>query len=192
MTARHLYSRNFTFRPTFLLFMSTNGLPEVRGQDDGIWRRTKIIKWAEKFEGARRDKALESTLRTEHEGILAWAVRGSAKWYSDGLAEPQDVTTAVTAYREESDKLSGFYPGKIVADDRGWLTRAQIYAAYQEWSEHEGSDRSQMWRNTTLYAALTGLGLEQSKRNGQRGFKGVRLARPSDHAEPALTGSAAF
>lgn len=180
VTARHLYGRNFTFRPSFLLLMSTNGLPEVRGQDDGIWRRTKLIHWQQKFEGARRDKHLEQTLAREQEGILAWAVRGAMKWYADGIAEPRVIIDAVKDYRSESDKLLGFYPGKIVADSDGWISRADLYAAYQEWSESEGTDKMHQWRNTTLYSAISALGVEPAGRRGIRGFRGIRVARRSE------------
>ena len=188
--ARHLYREMFTFTPTFLLFMSTNGLPEIRGTDDGIWRRIKVLEWAQKFNGARRDTALPGKLRAEREGILAWAVRGAVAWYAardagtpNALAEPLEVTQRTDEYREQSDKLDGFYPGKVIEDEAGWIPRGALYGAYQEWAESEGSDRSQMWRNTTLYSHFRSLeGVRDSKRKGVHGFAGIRLAKPSELA----------
>ncbi|MFB6726813.1 phage/plasmid primase, P4 family [Kribbella sp. NPDC056345] len=182
ITARFLYREPFTFMPSFLLFMSTNAVPEVRDNSDGIWRRVKIIEWRQQFTGARKDTRLSAKLRAEAPGILAWAVQGAVEWYATGgLGEPASVTETVEAHRAEADKLLEFFPGAIVNDSDGWISRAELYAAYREWCEAEGHSRP--WQNTTLYQELANRGVDQSKRKGVRGFKGVRKARPTDSEE---------
>jgi putative DNA primase/helicase len=179
ITARFLYREPFTFMPSFLLFMSTNAVPEVRDNSDGIWRRVKILEWKQQFTGARKDTRLSAKLRAEAAGILAWAVRGAVEWYrTGGLGEPRSVTETVESHRAEADKLLEFYPGAIVNDAEAWISRAELYAVYREWCEAEGHSRP--WQNTTLYQELVNRGVEQSKRKGVRGFKGVRKARPTD------------
>ena len=178
ITARFLYREPFTFMPSFLLFMSTNAVPEVRDNSDGIWRRVKIIEWRQKFTGRRKDTGLSAKLRAEAAGILAWAVRGAVEWYRSGLGEPRSVTDTVESHRAEADKLLEFYPGAIVNDENGWIERADLYSAYKEWCEREGHSRP--WQNTTLYQELANRGVEQSKRKGVRGFKGIRKVRPTD------------
>lgn len=177
ITARFLYREPFTFMPQFLLFISTNAVPEVRDNSDGIWRRVKIVEWKEQFTGARRDNGLSAKLRSEAQGILAWAVRGAVAWYAEGLGEPKSVTDTVNHHRAESDKLLEFYPGALVDDPDGWITRADLYALYVEWCEKEGHSRP--WQNTTLYQELIARGVQPAKR-GTRGFKGIRKARPTD------------
>jgi putative DNA primase/helicase len=179
ITARFLYREPFTFMPAFLLFMSTNAVPEVRDNSDGIWRRVKILEWRQQFTGARKDTRLSAKLHAERAGILAWAVRGAVEWYATGgLGEPTSVTETVESHRAEADKLLEFYPGAIVNDAEAWISRAELYAVYREWCEAEGHSRP--WQNTTLYQELVNRGVEQSKRKGVRGFKGVRKARPTD------------
>jgi putative DNA primase/helicase len=181
ITARFLYREPFTFMPQFLLFISTNAVPEVRDNSDGIWRRVKIVEWKEQFTGARRDNGLSAKLRAEAQGILAWAVRGAVAWYKDGLEEPKTVTDTVNHHRAEADKLLEFYPGAVVDDPDGWIGRADLYAVYTEWCEKEGHSRP--WQNTTLYQELTARGVSQSKRKGVRGFLGIRKSRPTDHLD---------
>lgn len=182
ISARFLYREPFTFMPSFLLFMSTNAVPEVRDNSDGIWRRVKILEWRQQFTGSRKDHHLSAKLRAEAEGILAWAVRGAVEWYAaGGLGEPSSVTETVALHRSEADKLLEFYPGAIVDDEHAWIPRADLYAVYKEWCDAEGHSRP--WQNTTLYQELINRGIEQSKRRGVRGFKGVRKARPTDSAE---------
>ncbi|GAA0627510.1 hypothetical protein HPO96_37110 [Kribbella sandramycini] len=180
VTARFLYKEPFTFTPAFLLFMSTNAIPENRDNSDGIWRRLKVIEWKQQFKGARKDSSLSAKLRAERAGILAWAVRGAMDWFARGnLGEPQRVTETVDDLRKESDKLLEFYPGVLVNDDAGWIERAELYALYREWVEREGNHP---WQPRTLYDELRARGVEQSGRKGKRGFKGIRPARPSEKA----------
>lgn len=182
ISARFLYREPFTFMPAFLLFMSTNAVPEVRDNSDGIWRRQKIVEWRQQFKGKRKDPGLSAKLRGEASGILAWAVRGAVEWYKAGsLIEPAVVTEAVEKHRAEADKLLEFYPGAIVKDKESWISRADLYAVYKEWCDAEGHSRP--WQNTTLYQELINREVEQSKRKGVRGFKGIRKARPTDSLE---------
>lgn len=178
VTARFLYKEPFTFTPAFLLFMSTNAIPENRDNSDGIWRRLKIIEWKQQFKGSRKDSSLSAKLRAERSGILAWAVRGAIEWARRGnLGEPERVTEAVNEQRAESDKLLEFYPGVLVGDESGWIARADLYATYKEWTEKEGNHA---WQPRTLYDELRARGVVQSSRKGVRGFKGIRPARPSE------------
>lgn len=43
LTTRFLYGEYFSFKPTFKIFMATNHKPKIRGADNGIWRRIKMI-----------------------------------------------------------------------------------------------------------------------------------------------------
>ena len=43
VSARRLYASRFEFKPTHKLWIATNHKPRVRGGDDGIWRRLKLI-----------------------------------------------------------------------------------------------------------------------------------------------------
>jgi putative DNA primase/helicase len=188
VSARHLYKDPFTFLPQFLLMLSTNAIPEVRDNSDGIWRRLKIVEWKQQFTGKRKDTSLSAKLRAERAGILAWAVRGAAEWFRQGLGEPTSVTETVDMHRAEADKLLEFYPGVIVDDPAGWIERAELYALYREWTEREGNHP---WQPRTLYDELRARGVEQSGRKGKRGFKGIRPARPSEKsADPRAQESA--
>jgi putative DNA primase/helicase len=58
IVARFLYGNEFEFFPIFKIFMATNHKPVIRGTDNGIWRRIKIIPFNVIFEKERRDKEL--------------------------------------------------------------------------------------------------------------------------------------
>jgi putative DNA primase/helicase len=180
IVARHLQREPMTFLPAFLLMLSTNGLPDVRGHDEGIWRRIRVVHWEQTFGPDRRDNRLGEKLQTEAEGILAWAVAGAQRWAATDLGSPLEVAQAVSEYRAESDALAGFYPGRVVAEPGAWMSRAELWGAYEEWHAGQGLDADSRWRPRTFYSILREAGLITAGRNGVRGFAGVRLATPAD------------
>jgi putative DNA primase/helicase len=92
----------WSFDPTHKFWVSANHEPEVRGTDDGIWRRFRKLPFDVSFQG-RANKDLKHKLRAELPGILAWAVRGCLDWQRAGLGEPKSVADATQRYREEQD-----------------------------------------------------------------------------------------
>jgi putative DNA primase/helicase len=81
ITARFLHKEFFTFRPTWKIWLATNHKPEIRGTDDGIWSRPKLIPFTVSFEG-REDRGLKDALLNPQElsGILRWAVEGCREY----------------------------------------------------------------------------------------------------------------
>ena len=72
LTARFLYGEYFSFKPTFKIFMATNHKPKIRGADNGIWRRIKMIPFTVTIPPEQRDKKLTEKLIAENSGILNW------------------------------------------------------------------------------------------------------------------------
>jgi len=65
ITARALHQNEIEFYPNWLLQMATNAKPDIRGADEGIWRRVKLIPWTRFFEPHERDHGLGRTLLGE-------------------------------------------------------------------------------------------------------------------------------
>ena len=135
VTARFLYSEPFDFKPEFKLWLSTNNKPVIRGTDDAIWDRIRLIPFTRRFEGANADSRLPEKLREELPGVLAWMVRGCLEWRKDGLGEPERVTAATEGYRSEMDTLGGFVEECCVVRPEAWCKFADLYAAYTRWCE---------------------------------------------------------
>ncbi|MEA3288263.1 MAG: phage/plasmid primase, P4 family, partial [Candidatus Marinimicrobia bacterium] len=83
VTARKLYEEFETWTPQFKIWFAVNTLPEIKGTDDGIWRRIKVIPFNVSFKG-REDKDLTQKLADEIPGILNWAVDGLKAWLGAG------------------------------------------------------------------------------------------------------------
>jgi putative DNA primase/helicase len=138
ITARYLNQNPFTFLPTHKLWLSTNHRPIIRGTDYGIWRRVKLIPFAEKIDGSEKDQKLPQKLQAERAGILAWIVAGAVRWHREGITVPKIVEDQTAAYRASMDRLSTFIDDRCIIGERYTVGKGELYKAYQEWAEDEG------------------------------------------------------
>ncbi len=138
VTARFLFQEFFEFKPLFKLFLATNHKPEIRGTDNAIWRRVRLVPFDVTFTPEQQDKALADKLRAELPGILAWAVQGCLKWQRTGLGEPDEVKAATRAYREEQDLVALFLSDCCIIEQHAQVTAKELNAAYQDWCKDSG------------------------------------------------------
>lgn len=105
---RPMYGAQIDLDPTWKITMSGNHKPDIRGTDDGIWRRLLLVEFDVQIPAAERDERLGEKLWAEREGIFAWLVDGLLAYLEGGLAPPASVRDATAEYREESDPLGTF------------------------------------------------------------------------------------
>lgn len=196
--ARFLYKETFEFKPTFLILMASNYRPNFRGQDEGLWRRVKLIPFARYFSRSERDHYLVQKFTGQHvprtayragedygdaaAGILAWAVAGARAWYATGLDDPPVVETATQDYRESSDALAGFYAEHLVREPAGRIAGKDVWGLYLEWADDEGLPPKERWTRKTFWAALEERGATKTVPGGSVSFRGIRRVRPSELA----------
>ena len=189
IAARFMRKEFFEFRPTFLLNLATNFKPSFKGQDEGLWRRVKLIPWERYFAPEERDHRLGDKLLAEAPGIFAWAVRGAREWYEGGLKDPAIIKSSTKEYRETSDALAGFLPGVFITDpNAGRVEGKVLFDAYLNWADEENLPQREIWTRRTFFGALEERGLTKKKTSTGVAFDGVRRARQTDavpdHAEP--------
>ena len=105
---RQLHESFLEVRPVFKLTMSGNHKPEIRGTDDGIWRRVMLVPFDVQIPEGERDLELVEKLFAERAGILNWMVEGLLEYLEVGLDPPEAVLEATREYREESDPIGQF------------------------------------------------------------------------------------
>lgn len=141
LIARYLHKEFFEFRPTFKLFLAANYRPVIRGGDEGIWRRIKLVPFTVTIPPEERDKQLLEKLFTELPGILAWAVQGCLRWQRDGLRHPPEVEAATTQYRHDMDAIGLFLEECCVVVNHARVECKALYVAYSTWCE-EANERT--------------------------------------------------
>lgn len=186
IAARFLRQEFFEFQPHFLLLLATNHKPKFKGQDEGLWRRVKMIPFQRYFAPDERDHGLALKLRKEAAGIAAWAVRGAIEWYRNGLQDPDVVRQATSEYKEASNVLAGFLPGVLVPDNSSQLKGAEIYSAYRDWCEAEGLQAKDILRRNTLYEMLEERGAVKRRASSGMVFTGLRFAETPSASGPGI------
>ncbi len=174
LTARFLYGKYFSFKPTFKIFMATNHKPRIRGVDNGIWRRIKMIPFTVTIPPEQRDKKLTEKLIAENSGILNWLIQGYSIWRKEGLEEPKVIKEANTEYRMDMDVVGSFVNDCIEFDaTQKWrLNNTLLYQTYMRWcSKNNERIQSQKW----LTMRLSEKGFKKLLTNGERVWIGLIL-----------------
>lgn len=173
ISARFLYTEFFDFEPVFKLWLGTNHKPVIRGADEGIWRRVRLVPFGQRFEGEQCDPNLRAKLDAELPGILAWAVRGCLEWQRRGLSPPASVTGATAAYRSEMDTFTGFIDERCEVDEEANVPAGDLYRVYRSWAEANGEKPlSQRW----LSLRLSERGFASRRTTKKRLWIGLRIA----------------
>jgi len=135
LPARALYSSVVVqIAPTWVVVMSTNHKPLVRGEDKGIWRRLLPVPWERDFDhGGVKDAHREEKLMAELEGILAALVRGGLAYRRAGLAVPSRVDGSRREYRGEMDLLADWLNERCVVGADGGGDSVSLDALWLDW-----------------------------------------------------------
>jgi putative DNA primase/helicase len=172
ISARHLFGDLFDFRPEFKLWLSTNHKPIIRGTDDAIWDRVKLIPFAVRIPPEEQDPHLGERLRVELPGILQWAIQGCLKWQDRGLQFPKKIEAAVEAYREEMDVLKEFIDDRCVIDSTTEISNSDLYKAYRKYCEERAQS---VMAHRTFTQRMSERGFNQIRKHRGRIWLGIRL-----------------
>jgi putative DNA primase/helicase len=173
VVAEAKYCAPFEFQPQFKLWIFGNYRPQIRGTDEGIWRRVRLIPFTVWIPPEERDEHLIPKLEAELPGILRWALEGTRRWLESGMHTPACVEAATAEYRDDEDTLGQFLHTQVVESPRDRVLIGDMYARYLSWCEREGIRHT--LQQPDLAKRLRERGLTQGKSNGQRYWAGVSL-----------------
>jgi putative DNA primase/helicase len=173
ITSRTLYQRGVTWQPQCTLFVATNFLPRISGDDDALWRRAKVIEMTQQFgvPGRPENKHLaEEIYVQEASGILNWLLDGLRAYRERGLEEPEGVRGAAETYRAEADPVAAFLAESV--EDGALRKRvgasmpvSMFYAQYEDFCRR---NRYQAMGIRRVNTRMRSLGYESIKHGGRR------------------------
>mgnify|MGYP001176811507 FL=1 len=181
ITARYMRGDYFQFDPTHKIWMATNHKPIIRGTDNAIWDRIRLIPFNVTIPPEEQDKNLTEKLEAELPGILAWAVEGCLAWQKEGMNPPPEVTKATQEYREEMDILADFLADCCLIGPEHTEKNADLYKAYCRWCEEQGTKPVSQ---RTFTETLRERGHQNEKTMYGRIWRGLRL---NDEAKKQLS-----
>jgi P4 family phage/plasmid primase-like protien len=172
VAARFLHKEFFEFRPQFKIWLATNYRPVIRGTDEGIWRRIKLVPFMVYIPDGKKDEKLTGKLLSEASGILNWALAGLESFRRDGLMEPKDVLNATEEYRAAEDWLARFMESETATDPNGRIKARELFTRYKRWAE---DSKEYVVNERRFNDAVKDHGIQSMKKDGRRLYLGIAL-----------------
>jgi len=138
LKVRHLNRGLFEYIPAWKIMLECNSLPFVPGEDDGIWRRAKLITWRVQLKRHQMDSQLEGKLAREAGGVLNWLVAGALEYLERGLDEPELAREALNDFRRGSNVFGEWAAEWLVFDPKASQTQKTLYASFEEFCVSRG------------------------------------------------------
>ncbi len=162
MRARRMHENHWEFKPTHTLFLTTNHKPVIKGTDNGIWRRLRLVPFKVTIPATEQDKDLGDKLKAEYPAILKWAVTGCLQWLSNGkdLKAPAEVMAATETYRAEQDQLGAFIEECCHLEEWREERASKLFWTWCEFCKSRGE---QAGTQTAFGLKLTDRGFQKGK-----------------------------
>jgi putative DNA primase/helicase len=173
---RFLYRKSFEFYPVAKPWLYGNHKPTVRGSDEGIWRRVKLIPFEVVIPESQRDPKMPEKLAAELDGILAWAVEGCLEWQRSGLRTPESIKAATKDYRQEQDILADFKADCCYFGPNAESVAGELYEAY---SHYAGKQAMSQRAFSQRILELEGVSKGGRNSAGRQIYKGIGLLEDS-------------
>lgn len=174
------YKDPFHFVPSHQVVLYTNHLPKVGANDDGIWRRLKVIPFNAKIKGNSDIKNYADYLYEKAgSAIMKWIIEGAEKVSKTDhkVDDPKCVRDAVAAYREDNDWLGHFIADCCDVGDGLTEKSGEFYQQYRAYCIQSG----EYTRSTTdFYAAVEKAGYVRRKSNNGTLVYGLSLKSGQD------------
>lgn len=183
LRARRMREDFWEFVPTHHIWLVGNHKPTIRGTDEGIWRRIKLIPFDVVIPEKKRDGKLPAKLARELPGILNWAIEGYRAWHDGGLVEPNVVSASTDDYRTEEDVIGNFIDECCELGDDFVAPATRLF-------EEFGKDTGSKLGQRRFGSDLRSRGFERTRitsgtLKGKHGWRGLRL-RSTARAEAIM------
>ena len=151
LQARALYQESETFTPQFSLVVCTNTLFKIVSNDDGTWRRIRIVEFMSKFvaEMAANSETPYEYLQDpllKDEKLPLWApifasMLINIAFESQGIVKDCDmVMSASKKYRQGQDHISGFVNEMVGKCEGKKINKRELCEQFKCWfQEQQGS-----------------------------------------------------
>lgn len=154
--ARALFQEPIYFKPQFKPFLLCNHLPNIKADDDGTWRRLKVIPFLSKFiklsEAKKKtvlgknqfwaDNNLSEKLPEWKQMFMSMLIKYYKKYRTDGLIHPKLVTQETANYRKRCDVFQDFIGDYLekTEDPKDSINTIALYQNMKNWyrSNYEG------------------------------------------------------
>ena len=172
--ARRMRQDFVEFTASHTFWVLGNDKPRIRGLDNGIWRRMRLVPFKADISEEDADRDLDAKLAAEADGILWWSLEGCRAYLAQGLGMCAAVQKATEDYQKDEDILGRFLEDCCDLDPNASVSKDSFRSCLRKWLQ-DGEFRPISDR--ALKSDLTRRGIEERRpdKYGTREWKGVRL-----------------
>ena len=147
--ARSLYREPIEFKPQFKMVLICNHLPEVPADDDGTWRRIRLVEWISKFTSKPNpenpyefecDYDLGNKIGAWKEVFMSLLVEYYHKYTANGLAAPAEVMKCTTEYQRNNDYISDFLDATCSPVENSFVSITDMFNIFKVWQRENNPD----------------------------------------------------
>ena len=151
MQARALYSESEKFAIQFHLVVCTNTLFEICSNDDGTWRRIRIVEFKSKFVNPevqitdekyqfRKDPILKEKLVTWAPVFVSMLV--NKVFETQGIVNSCDIVMSESnKYRQNQDHISAFVSEMVSEVEGKTISKEELSQEFKKWFEDSQGNR---------------------------------------------------
>jgi len=148
MTTRGLYKSCSDIRPSFMLIILGNSLPDIPHHDKAMWNRLRVLNFESKFDDeapkSRKDQINQKHFTIDNRihgkvNILATSLlyvlfANYKKIKYSGYKEPSKVITATALYESKSNYYRNFIRDKLhKTNDSSIISVRELYQIFNVW-----------------------------------------------------------
>lgn len=165
LSANFMRQDHFDFKMTHKLIYCTNYLPEVQGQDEGLWERMTVVPFDWFCPPEQRDKDLFETLVKELPGILAWAIEGARCYFGEGGLGPlpDRIIEASASYRRDASPVQEWLSDCCELADDEEEKAGDLYKSFVRWNSANGVKNPPVQKAFALELKRLGFAQKRSK-----------------------------
>ena len=171
--ARFMRGNFFSYTPSDTIWLATNHRPMIRNNDNGIWRRVKLIPFTVEIPVDRQNPELKAELlATEGPQILAWLVTGCLRYQAEGLGTAKAVETATERYRAEMDTIGEFIKDRCTVDGSAKVSASELFSEFTAWAQ---DNKVRLMDSRRFSHEMADRGFDEVRRRDGKVFLGIKV-----------------
>ena len=148
MTSRGLFKGTTQFKPQFKIVLMCNDLPQLGGNDGGIWRRIEVLKFISKFTNNGKsvnedkhqycaDEQLSAKLEQWKLLFMIMLLKKYEEYDKTGTLPPKEVKEETKCYQNSNDIISNWVDDCLSECD-DFTPFELLYDAWEDYCDDEG------------------------------------------------------
>ena len=164
MTTRALFKGTTQFKPQFKIVLMCNDLPQLGGNDGGIWRRIEVVKYLAKFTDNERsvnhdryqylaDNQLTAKLERWKLVFIIKLLQKYIDYDKEGTCPPEEVKDETKQYKTSNDIIANWVDDRIVECEE-FSKFDELYDDWENYCDDEGIHQKQRPEKKEIKAEL--------------------------------------